>query len=61
MALFASLLSFIAALITLIAFAIDIALYVIVHDRVHRLEDQVSTVAAPGVSKAPFLSFSRLS
>jgi hypothetical protein len=50
MALFASLLSFIAALLTIIALAIDIALYVIVHDRVHRLHDvQVHTVAAPGV------------
>lgn len=55
MALFASLLSFIAALLTIIALAIDIALYVIVHDRVHRLRDvQVHTVAAPGMAKTPF-------
>jgi hypothetical protein len=50
LALFASLLSFIAALLTLIAFAIDIALYIIVHDRVQRLQDgQTRSVAAPGV------------
>ena len=55
LALFASLLSFIAALLTIIALAIDIALYVIVHDRVHRLHDvQVRTVAAPGMAKNPF-------
>ena len=49
MVLFSSLLAFIAAFLTLIAFAIDIALYTIVHDRVLRLPDvQVRTVAAPG-------------
>jgi hypothetical protein len=49
--LLASLLSFIAALLTLIAFAIDIALYIIVRDKVHRLPDvQVHTVAAPGTT-----------
>jgi len=47
--LLASSLAFIAALLTLIAFAIDIALYVIVRDKVPRLPDvQVRTVAAPG-------------
>ncbi|KAN0124417.1 hypothetical protein V8E52_002066 [Russula decolorans] len=47
--LFSSLISFIAALLTLIAFAIDIALYTIVRDKVLRLPDvQVRTVAAPG-------------
>lgn len=51
LALFASLLSFVAALLTLIAFAIDIALYTIVHDRVRRLSNvQVHSVAAPGTS-----------
>jgi preprotein translocase subunit SecF len=57
LALFASLLSFIAALLTLIAFAIDIALYIIVHDRVQRLQDgQTRSVAAPGMAK-PLLLF----
>jgi hypothetical protein len=58
-ALFASFLSFIAALLTLIAFAIDIALYVIVHDKVHRLPDvQVRTVAGPGTAtETPFFFF----
>jgi hypothetical protein len=47
--LFSSFLAFIAALLTLIAFAIDIALYIIVRDKVLRLPDvQVRTVAAPG-------------
>ncbi|KAH9992139.1 hypothetical protein BJV77DRAFT_454072 [Russula vinacea] len=50
LALFSIILSFIAAFLTLIAFAIDIALYIIVHDRVQRILDgQVRTVAAPGV------------
>ncbi|KAI0002882.1 hypothetical protein BJV74DRAFT_556169 [Russula compacta] len=49
LALIASLLSFVAALLTIIAFTIDIALYAIVHDRVHRLSNvQVRSVAAPG-------------
>jgi len=47
--LFASLLSFIAAFLTLIAFVIDIVLYIIVHNKVHHLPDvQVHTVPAPG-------------
>jgi len=47
--LIASLLSFLAAVLTLIAFAIDIALYVIVRDRVNRLDNVgVRSVAAPG-------------
>ncbi|KAH9037649.1 hypothetical protein EDB85DRAFT_589917 [Lactarius pseudohatsudake] len=48
--LIASLLSFLAALLTLIAFAIDLSLYVIVRDRVNNL-DSVSarSVAAPGL------------
>ena len=54
LALVASLLSFIAALLTLIALAIDIALYVIVRDRAHRLDDALHTVAAPGMAKNPF-------
>src|SRR5882757_4313918 len=49
--LFSSFLAFIAALLTLIAFAIDIALYIIVRDKVLRLPDvQVRTVAAPGTT-----------
>jgi hypothetical protein len=57
LALFASILSFIAAFLTLIAFAIDIALYIIVHDRVQRLLDgRIRTVAAPGMAKPFFLS-----
>ena len=49
MVLFSSFLAFTAAFITLIAFAIDIAFYVIVRDRVRRLPGvQVRTVAAPG-------------
>ncbi|SRR6266404_2016288 len=47
--LISSLLSFLAALLTLIAFAIDIALYVIVRDRVGSFENiGVRSVAAPG-------------
>lgn len=57
LALLASLLSFIAALLTLIAFSIDLALYIIVRDRVPRLHDvQVHSVAAPGMVKVSFLS-----
>ena len=56
LALFSIILSFIAAFLTLIAFAIDIALYIIVHDRVQRILDgQVRTVAAPGMAKPFFL------
>ncbi|KAI9466599.1 hypothetical protein BJY52DRAFT_1233042 [Lactarius psammicola] len=47
--LMASLLSFLAAFLTLVAFAIDIALYVIVRDRVNNLDNVgVRSVAAPG-------------
>ncbi len=47
--LIASLLSYLAALLTLVAFAIDIALYVIVRDRVNNLDNVgVRSVAAPG-------------
>ncbi|KAI9448440.1 hypothetical protein H4582DRAFT_1802503 [Lactarius indigo] len=47
--LIASLLSFLAALLTLIAFAIDLALYVIVRDRVNNLDNiSARSVAAPG-------------
>ncbi|KAH9987374.1 hypothetical protein BJV77DRAFT_796733 [Russula vinacea] len=50
LSLLASLLSFVAALLTLIAFAIDITLYIIVHNRVQRLQYGLArTVAAPGV------------
>ena len=56
LALFSIIFSFIAAFLTLIAFAIDIALYIIVHDRVQRILDrQVRTVAAPGMAKPFFL------
>jgi hypothetical protein len=49
--LIASLLSFLAAVLTLIAFAIDIALYVIVRDRVSKLDNVgVRSIAAPGGS-----------
>ena len=49
--LVASLLSFLAAVLTLIAFAIDIALYVIVHNRVSNLNNVgVRSIAAPGRS-----------
>jgi hypothetical protein len=49
--LFSSFFAFIAALLTLIAFAIDIALYIVVRDKVLRLPDvQVRTVAAPGTT-----------
>ena len=59
LALFSIILSFIAAFLTLIAFAIDIALYIIVHDRVQRILDgQVRTVAAPGMAKPFFLFLS---
>ena len=55
MVLFASFVAFVAALLTLIAFAIDIALYIIVRDKVHRLPDvQVRTVAAPGTTAKTF-------
>ncbi|KAH9963323.1 hypothetical protein BC827DRAFT_1129003 [Russula dissimulans] len=50
LALWSSALSVIAAFLTLIALAIDIALYAIVHNRVHRLGNvQVHSVAAPGL------------
>jgi hypothetical protein len=50
----ATFLAFIAALLTLIAFAIDIALYAIVHSRVHTLDGvQVRSIAAPGTAKLP--------
>jgi hypothetical protein len=56
LALLASLLSFIAALLTLIAFAIDITLYIIVHNRVQRLQNGLArTVAGPGMA-FPFSS-----
>jgi hypothetical protein len=65
MVLFSSFLAFIAALLTLIAFAIDIAFYIIVRDRVRRLPDvQVRTVAAPGKSRSaedPYFFFYFLS
>jgi hypothetical protein len=49
--LIASLLSFLAALLTLIAFAIDISLYVIVRDRVNNLDNVgVRSIAGPGAS-----------
>jgi hypothetical protein len=49
-------LSFIAALLTLIALAIDIALYAIVHNRVHSLDGvQVRSVAAPGIANSRHL------
>lgn len=52
--MFASLLSFIAALLTLTAIAMDIALYTVVHDRVHSLGNvQVRSVAAPGTAEPP--------
>ncbi|KAI9507209.1 hypothetical protein F5148DRAFT_1207473 [Russula earlei] len=55
MALFASFLSVIAALLTLIALAIDVGLYVIVHNSVHRLNDvQALSIAAPGSVEFPF-------
>lgn len=48
--LIASLLSFLAALLTLIAFAIDISLYVIVRDRVNNLDNVgVRSIAGPGL------------
>jgi len=47
--LIASLLSFLAAILTLIAFAIDISLYVIVRDRVNKLDIAAHSVAAPGI------------
>ena len=62
MALLAPFIAFIAAFLTLIAFSIDIALYIIVRNRVLRLPDvQVHTVAAPGTtSRRPvFMSRSR--
>ncbi|KAI0269398.1 actin cortical patch SUR7/pH-response regulator pali [Gloeopeniophorella convolvens] len=47
--LLASILSFLAAILTLIAFAIDIALYVMVHNKVNNLHDvHVHSVAGPG-------------
>jgi len=50
LAALSSVFSVIAALLTLIALAIDIALYTIVHNRVHRLSNvQVDSVAAPGL------------
>jgi hypothetical protein len=59
--MFASLLSFIAALLTLIAIAIDIALYTVVHDRVRSLDGvQVRSLAAPGTAKRPPPRFSLL-
>ena len=55
LSLLASLLSFVAALLTLIAFAIDITLYIIVHNRVQRLQYGLArTVAAPGMAKTAF-------
>ena len=60
MVILASLVAFIAALLTLIAFAIDIALYIIVRDKVHRLSDvQVRTVPAPGTTAKTFFFISR--
>ncbi|KAI0302967.1 hypothetical protein BC826DRAFT_323054 [Russula brevipes] len=44
LALLSSLLSFAAALLTVIAFAIDISLYTIVHSKVHRLGDVQSRI-----------------
>lgn len=54
--MFASLLSFIAALLTLVAIAIDIALYTIMHDRLNNLDNvQVRSVVAPGTAEhTPF-------
>ncbi|KAJ3513696.1 hypothetical protein NLJ89_g2810 [Agrocybe chaxingu] len=47
--LLASLVSFLAALITLIAFAIDIALYALVRNEMKKLEIGANTNTAPGV------------
>jgi len=50
LAMFASFLSFVAALLTLVAIAMDIALYTIVHDKLNNLDNvQVRSVVAPGV------------
>lgn len=50
MTLVASLLSFLAALITLIAFAVDIALLAFFHHEVGNLVDvRSSVIAGPGV------------
>ncbi|TDL27025.1 pali-domain-containing protein [Rickenella mellea] len=46
--LVASLMSFLAALLTLIAFAIDIALYVYVKHQMNKLNDHISTITGPG-------------
>lgn len=48
MMLVASLLSFLAATLTLIAFAIDIALYGLVHSELSDFNVGVKTTAAPG-------------
>jgi hypothetical protein len=46
--LIASLMSFLAALLTLIAFAIDIALFALVKHEMNKLEIGASTITAPG-------------
>ena len=48
--LVASLMSFLAALLTLIAFAIDIALYAYVKNQMADLTSNESTITAPGWS-----------
>jgi len=48
--LVASLVSFLAALLTLIAFAIDIALYVLVRHQMNNLNINANTNTAPGSS-----------
>ena len=56
-ALLASLASFLAALLTLIAFAIDIALYVYVKHQMGKLTGVIEhTNTAPGASLSPFHS-----
>jgi hypothetical protein len=47
--LLASLMSFLAALITLIAFAIDIALLALVRHEMDNLDDRARTITGPGM------------
>lgn len=54
--LIASLLSFLAALLTLIAFAIDIAFFALVQHEVKELGIETTTKPGPGSSIPPFFS-----
>lgn len=55
MTLLASLVAFLAGMLTLISFAIDIALFALVRHELDRLGAGITTTTGPGVSIPPFL------